>query len=51
MVCAPSQASGPISGVNPDFGLASTVSIFVFIIVALISYSGFRRTKALEEVN
>ena len=40
-----------ISGVNPDFGLASTVSIFIFIIVALISYSGFRRTKALEEVN
>jgi arabinogalactan oligomer / maltooligosaccharide transport system permease protein len=39
------------SGVNPDYGLASTVSIFIFIIVGLISYTGFRRTKALEEVN
>ena len=39
------------SGVNPDYGLASTVSIFIFAIVALLSYSGFRRTKALEEVN
>lgn len=39
------------SGVNPDYGLASTVSIFIFAIVAVLSYSGFRRTKALEEVN
>ena len=39
------------SGVNPDYGLASTVSIFIFALVALMSYSGFRRTKSLEEVN
>ena len=39
------------SGVNPNYGLASTVSIFIFVIVALISYTGFRRTKNLEEVN
>ncbi|MEO7061619.1 MAG: ABC transporter permease subunit [Lapillicoccus sp.] len=39
------------SGVNPNYGLASTVSIFIFVIVALMSYSGFRRTKSLEEVN
>ena len=39
------------SGVKPNYGLASTVSIFIFFIVALITYQGFRRTKALEEVN
>ena len=39
------------SGVSPNFGLASTVSIFIFVLVALISYSGFRRTKSLEEIN
>lgn len=39
------------SGVNPNYGLASTVSIFIFVIVAIMSYSGFRRTKNLEEVN
>ncbi len=39
------------AGTTPNFGLASTVSIFIFVIVALMSYSGFRRTKSLEEVN
>ncbi|GAA1884821.1 ABC transporter permease subunit [Lapillicoccus jejuensis] len=39
------------SGVTPNYGLASTVSIFIFVIVALMSYAGFRRTKNLEEVN
>lgn len=39
------------SGVTPNYGLASTVSIFIFVIVALMSYAGFRRTKSLEEVN
>ena len=39
------------SGVNPNFGLAATISIFIFIIVALMSLQGFRRTKSLEEVN
>jgi arabinogalactan oligomer/maltooligosaccharide transport system permease protein len=39
------------SGVNPDYGLASAISIFIFVIVGLMSYAGFRRTKSLEEVN
>lgn len=39
------------SGVSPNFGLASAVSIFIFFLVALISYTGFRRTKSLEEIN
>ena len=39
------------SGVKPNYGLAATVSVFIFAIVALISYQGFRRTKSLEEVN
>ncbi|OIQ94701.1 maltose transport system permease protein MalF [mine drainage metagenome] len=39
------------SGVNPNYGLAATVSIFIFFIVGLMSYQGFRRTKALEDVN
>ena len=38
------------SGVSPNYGLAATVSIFIFFIVGLMSYAGFRRTKALEEV-
>lgn len=39
------------SGVSPNYGFAATVSIFIFAIVALMSYQGFRHTKALEEVN
>ena len=39
------------SGVSPNYGLAATVSIFIFAFVALMSYQGFRRTKALEDVN
>lgn len=39
------------SGVNPNYGLAATVSIFIFFIVGLMSYEGFRRTRALEDVN
>jgi len=38
-------------GVSPNFGLAATVSLFIFFIVGLMSYEGFRRTKSLEEVN
>jgi hypothetical protein len=37
--------------VSPNYGLAATVSIFIFAFVALMSYQGFRRTKALEDVN
>ena len=39
------------SGVSPNYGLAATVSLFIFFIVGLMSYEGFRRTKFLEEVN
>ena len=39
------------SGVSPNMGLAAAVSIFIFFIVAIMSYSGFRRTKGLEEIN
>ena len=39
------------SGVGPNYGLAATVSLFIFFIVGLMSYEGFRRTKSLEEVN
>jgi arabinogalactan oligomer/maltooligosaccharide transport system permease protein len=38
-------------GSGQMLGLASAISIFIFVIVALLSYGGFRRTKALEEVN
>ena len=36
---------------SPNIGLASAVCIFIFLIVAAMSYSGFRRTRSLEEVN
>jgi arabinogalactan oligomer/maltooligosaccharide transport system permease protein len=39
------------SGVNPNYGLAATISIFIFFIVAVLSYQGFRSSKALEDVN
>jgi arabinogalactan oligomer/maltooligosaccharide transport system permease protein len=39
------------SGTTPNYGFAAAVSIFIFAIVAVLSYSGFRRTKSLEEVN
>ena len=39
------------AGASPNIGLASAVCIFIFFIVAAMSYSGFRRTKSLEEVN
>jgi arabinogalactan oligomer / maltooligosaccharide transport system permease protein len=34
-----------------QYGFAAAVSIFIFLIVAVISIVGFRRTRALEEVN
>lgn len=36
---------------NPNIGLASAVSIVIFLLVGTISYFGFRQSKALEEVN
>jgi arabinogalactan oligomer/maltooligosaccharide transport system permease protein len=35
----------------PNFGYAAAISIFIFLIVAVASWFGFRQTKALEEVN
>ncbi len=42
-------AFGETSG--RDYGLASAFSIIIFLLVAAISIVGFRRTKALEELN
>jgi arabinogalactan oligomer/maltooligosaccharide transport system permease protein len=39
------------SGKGGDYALASTVSIFIFVIIATISGISFWRTKALENVN
>lgn len=39
------------AGTAPRFGFAAAISILIFFLVALISYVGFRQTKALEEVN
>lgn len=40
-----------IDGASPNYGLASAVAVIIFIIVGLLSFPGFMRTKALEEVN
>ena len=34
-----------------DYGLASALSILIFLIVGTVSFIAFRRTKALEELN
>lgn len=36
---------------TPNIGLASAVSIVIFMLVGAISYLGFRQSAALEEVN
>jgi arabinogalactan oligomer/maltooligosaccharide transport system permease protein len=38
-------------GTGRDFGLASAFAILIFIIVATVSAIGFRRTRALEDLN
>ena len=38
------------SGKGTDLGLAATVSLFIFLIIASITAFGFRYTKQLEEV-
>ncbi|MBC9955802.1 ABC transporter permease subunit [Yimella sp. cx-51] len=40
-----------IEGTSPNFGLASAIAVIIFIIVGLLSFPGFLKTKALEEVN
>lgn len=39
------------SGGAKDYGLASAMSIVIFLIVGLVSWLGFRRTRSLEEMN
>jgi len=39
------------SGSAPNYGFAAAVSVVIFAIVAILTIPGFRRTKALEEVN
>jgi arabinogalactan oligomer / maltooligosaccharide transport system permease protein len=34
-----------------EYGFAAAISIYIFAIVAIVSYLGFRRTKVLEEIN
>ncbi len=38
-----------VSGGKADYGLASALSILVFIVVGVISALAFRQTKKLEE--
>ena len=38
-------------GAGANYGFAATVSIMIFLIVAVISIIGFKRTKVLEEIN
>ena len=38
-------------GAGAQYGFAAAISIFIFLIVAVISIVGFRSTQALEEIN
>jgi arabinogalactan oligomer/maltooligosaccharide transport system permease protein len=38
-------------GAGAQYGLAAAISVFIFLIVAIISILSFRRTHALEEIN
>ena len=38
-------------GAGANYGFAAAVSILIFLIVAVISIIGFKRTKVLEEIN
>ena len=35
---------------SPNYGLASAMSIIIFIVVGVIAWLGFRQTKTLEEL-
>jgi len=35
---------------NKQYGLASALSILIFIVVGIIAFFGFRRTRTLEEI-
>ena len=38
-------------GAGADYGFAAAISVFIFLIVGVISVVAFRRTRALEEIN
>lgn len=38
------------AGTGRDYGLASAFAIIIFIVIAAVSYLGFRQTKSLEEL-
>jgi arabinogalactan oligomer/maltooligosaccharide transport system permease protein len=40
-----------IGGVTPNYGFAAAISMFIFVIIAIISLQGFRQTARLEDVN
>ena len=39
------------SGASPSYGLASAVSILIFLLVGLMSLAGFKKSAQLEDVN
>ncbi|WP_324651138.1 ABC transporter permease subunit [Georgenia sp. H159] len=49
LISAIYQISG-VAGGRADYGLASALSIIVFIVIGLISALAFRRTRKLEEI-
>ncbi len=49
LISAIYQISG-VSGGRADYGLASALSIIVFIVIGLISALAFRQTRKLEEI-
>jgi len=49
LISAIYQISG-VSGGRADYGLASALSILVFIVIGIVSALAFRRTRQLEEI-
>jgi arabinogalactan oligomer/maltooligosaccharide transport system permease protein len=37
-------------GQGAQYGFAAAISVFIFMLVGLISFAGFRRARSLEEV-
>lgn len=38
-------------GTSPNYGLASAISVIIFVLVAALSWVGFRKTATLEEIS
>ncbi|WP_136518861.1 ABC transporter permease subunit [Cellulomonas telluris] len=49
LISAIYQISG-VSGGRADYGLASALSIIVFVVIGIVSAVAFRRTRKLEEI-